>query len=176
MKNRIVESISRSIRDLHEYASPFYHAASTNALGGTVLGFFSHYFDPKIPMVQTLPHIFLRILFGAGAGVAYSLGGFCFSLPYLDGFAKLLDKHIKSETAKDAIYSFLSIFMTLLILVFFGYFLFLVYHGRVPVNNSYLTFPTFLSSLSNTNWVELAVIPLSGILIKGFIRALTRVF
>jgi len=163
------------VQDLREYAGPFYYGASTNGLGGVVFGVFSYFFNPKIPMPQTLFHLLLRVLFGASAGVAYSLGGFGFSLPYISRFADDLDKHAKSGTARDIIYSFLSLGTSLFILVVSAYVLFFVYGGRIPVKMNeewtYLTMRWFISSLSYTNWTEVALIPLSGILVKGLFRA-----
>lgn len=170
----MVEKALGSLRDLREYGGPFYHGASTNGLGGVVFGLFSYHFNPDFHMPQTLPYVFLRVLFGLGAGVAYSLGAFCFSLPYIDAFANSVDRHVKSETAKDAIYSSLSLATSLLILIVFAYFLFVVYRGRVPVDHSYLSFRWFISSLSLTNWTEVALIPVSGILLKGSLRLLAR--
>ncbi len=178
--SQMVEKASGFIRELREYAGPFYHSASTNALGGVVFGLLSYYFNPRIPMPQMFPYLFLRGLFGAGAGIAYSLGAFCFSLPYLDGFANFVDKHTRSETAKDVIYSFLSLGASLLILVVFAYFLFVVYSGRIPVKVNegfdYLYLPWFVSSLFLANWAEVALIPVSGILLKASFRTVKRLF
>jgi len=178
LKNYVVEKACGFVRDLRAYAGPFYYGASTNALGGAVFGLLSYYFNPKIPMLQTAPHLFLRILFGAGAGVAYSLGAFFFSLPYVDRVTNIMHKHLKSETARDMIHSFLSLVTTLFFLVVFAYFLFYVYGGRIPVKMdeewSYLTFPWFISSLLHTNWAEVALIPISGIFIKASSRVVRR--
>ncbi len=176
--SRVVEKASGFIRDLREYTGPFYYGASTNALGGAVFGLLSYYFNPMIPMQQALPYVFLRVLFGAGSGVAYSLGAFCFSLPYLDEFTNLINKRFESGTIRDAVYSFLSLWASFFILVVFAYFLFFVYGGRIPVKMNgewtYLTLPWFISSLSHTNWSEVALIPVSGILIKGSFRVVKR--
>ena len=174
MKNPLIEKTLGFIRELHDYASPFYYGASTNALGGVVFGLASPLFNPRILMPQTLPHILSRVLFGAGTGVAYSLGIFVFSLPYLERFTNSVDKRVKSEVAKDIIYSFLSIGISLFVLFGFAYFLFIIYSNRLPVDHDPLSYAEFYSSLLHTNWTEIALIPTSGILIKSLFRAINR--
>lgn len=131
-------------------------------------------------MPQASADLFLRALFGFGTGVAYSLGAFCFSIPYLDGFANFIDRQVNSKTAKDVIYSFLSFGASLLALLLFAYLLFFVYRGQVPVKMdddwSYLQFSWFISSLYRANWTEVGLIPIYGILLKGSIRAAWRMF
>lgn len=172
--------MSGFIHELREYAGPFYYGASTNALGGIVFGILSNYFNPRIPMPEAPPYIFLRVLFGLGAGVAYSLGAFGLTLSYINRFANLINKNFKNGTARDSIYSFLSIGASLFILVVSAYFLFLVYGGRVPVKmneeSTYLSFSSFISSISRTNWTEVVLIPIYGILIKGSLRTVKRFF
>jgi len=180
LNSRMKDKVLEFGRDLREYAGPFYYGASTNAAGGVIFGVFSCYFNPQIPMPQTVFHLLLRVLFGVSAGVAYSLGAFCFSLPYVDKFSRLVDKRVESETARDVIYSFLSIGASLLVFLVFAYILFFVYRGRFPVKmNSdwtYVTLSWFTSSLSYTNWAEVALIPVSGILIKGSLRVVKGLF
>lgn len=168
MKNHVVGFL----RELHEYAAPFYHGASTNALGGgVVFGFLSPYFDSAIPSPREPLFMLLRVLFGLGAGTAYSLGAFFFTLPYLEKVAILIDKNCRNEPARDTIFSFLSLGTSFFLFVAFAYILFLVYGGRIPVGmnsgSTYLYLSWFISSLSRTNWVQVLLIPIGGILIKG---------
>ncbi|MFQ6095812.1 MAG: hypothetical protein ACE5NN_06680 [Candidatus Bathyarchaeia archaeon] len=186
----MIKRISDSIRDLREYGASVYYGVSTNGLGGVIFGLLSGYFNPRVPMPPTLPQVLMRILFGAGAGVAYSLGAFIFTMPYLESLANFINKHVKSEAGRDLIYSFLSIGTSLAVLVIFAYFLFSVHRGRIPVfpgripvfpfsptpvTHKYLVFQWFVSSLTLTNWTEIALIPLSGTLLKELLRVLRRI-
>ena len=170
----MIERILNYIRDLRENGAPVYYSISTNGVGGIVFGLVSEYFNPAVPMPQTLPYIIMRVLFGAGAGIAFSLGAFCFTMPYTEKLADLINKHIKSEVGRDLAYSFLSIGVSLVVLIGFAYFLFTLYKGRVPVDSKTLIFPWFISSLVLTNWIEIASIPLSGTVLKGLFRALRK--
>jgi hypothetical protein len=170
----MIERISNYIRDLKENGAPVYYSTSTNGLGGIVFGLVSGYFNPEVPMPQTLPYVIMRVLFGAGAGVAFSLGAFCFTMPYTEKLADLINKHIKSDIGRDLIYSFLSIGVSLAVLIGFAYFLFSLYRGRIPVDHKTLIFPWFISSIVLTDWAEIAMIPLSGTVLKGLFRALRK--
>jgi hypothetical protein len=171
----MIERISNYIRDLRENGAPVYYSTSTNGLGGIVFGLVSGYFNPKVPIPQTLPYMIMRALFGAGAGVAFSLGAFCFTMPYTEKLADLINKHIKSDIGRDLIYSFLSIGVSLAVLIGFAYFLFSLYRGRIPVDHKTLIFPWFISSIVLTDWIEIASIPLSGTVLKGLLRALRKI-
>ena len=171
----MIERISNYIRDLKENGAPVYYSTSTNGLGGIVFGLVSWYFNPRVPMPQTLPYMMMRVLFGAGAGVAFSLGAFCFTMPYTEKLADLTNKHIKSDIGRDLIYSFLSIGVSLVVLIGFAYFLFSLYRGRIPVDHKTLIFPWFISSIVLTDWAEIASIPLSGTVLKGLLRALRKI-
>jgi hypothetical protein len=171
----MTERISNYIRDLRENGAPVYYSTSTNALGGIVFGLVSGYFNPKVPMPQTLPYMIMRVLFGAGAGIAFSLGAFCFTMPYTEKLADSINKHIKNEVGRDLIYSFLSIGVSLAVLIGFAYFLFSLYRGRIPVDHKTLIFPWFISSIVLTDWIEIASIPLSGTVLKGLLRAFRKI-
>ena len=170
----MIERILNYIRDLRENGAPVYYSISTNGLGGIVFGLVSEYFNPAVPIPQTLPYMLMRVLFGAGAGIAFSLGAFCFTMPYTQKLPELINKHIKSGVGRDLAYSFLSIGVSLVVLIGFAYFLFAIYRGRIPVDHKTLIFSWFISSIVLTDWLEIASIPLSGTVLKSVFRALRK--
>ncbi len=175
MVNYITRKVEEYLREMHESLNPFYHGAGTNAAGGILFGLFSNYFNPRIVMPHTFFHVMLRMFLGSFVGIAFSLGALFLSLPYIEDLSRIMDRWIRRDVLEDLIYGFLSLWLSIVALLSFGFLIFSVYGWRIPVNNLYITYSWFISSLTYTRWNEIFLIPIFGVSVKMIYKMLLKI-